>query len=179
MRAAPPGFDLRELLDSLRDAVAASGWGRAPGRDGEDPRGDVLSALATRPMHGLEVIRHLDAAGTGATTAGTVYPILQQLLEEGLASSEQVGERRVYALTEAGRAAAADATTREGAAATGTAHGPRIPDLDIGGPLPRAALGLASAAAQVARDGTPAQRERAAALLDETRKRLYAVLAED
>lgn len=45
--------------------------------------------------------------------------------------------------------------------------------------VPRAGAKLAQAAAQVTQSGTREQQERAAAILDETRKRLYAILAED
>jgi len=45
--------------------------------------------------------------------------------------------------------------------------------------VPRAGAKLAQAAAQVTQSGTREQQERAATILDETRKRLYAILAED
>jgi len=45
--------------------------------------------------------------------------------------------------------------------------------------VPKAGAKLAQAAAQVTQSGTREQQERAAAILDETRKRLYAILAED
>ncbi len=48
-----------------------------------------------------------------------------------------------------------------------------------GSALPRAGVKLAQATAQVAQNGTREQRQRAVELLDETRRRLYAILAED
>ena len=45
--------------------------------------------------------------------------------------------------------------------------------------VPRAGAKLAQAAGQVTQSGTREQQERAAAILDEARKRLYAILAED
>ena len=45
--------------------------------------------------------------------------------------------------------------------------------------VPKAGAKLAQAAAQVTQSGTREQQERAAAILDETRKRLYAILSED
>ena len=45
--------------------------------------------------------------------------------------------------------------------------------------VPKSGAKLAQAAAQVAQVGTADQKKRAAELLDETRKRLYAILAED
>jgi hypothetical protein len=46
-----------------------------------------------------------------------------------------------------------------------------------GGPLREAVLGLKMAAKQVAAVGTPEQRERATALVIETRRRIYELLA--
>ena len=45
--------------------------------------------------------------------------------------------------------------------------------------LPKAGVELAQAAAQVNRTGTPEQIQQAAAVLDEARKRLYSILAQD
>jgi DNA-binding PadR family transcriptional regulator len=66
----------------------------------------LLSLLAERPQHGYELMRGLEerSGGTYRASAGTVYPTLQQLEDEGLAASEAVEGRRVYRLTEAGRA---------------------------------------------------------------------------
>jgi hypothetical protein len=44
--------------------------------------------------------------------------------------------------------------------------------------LPKAAVELAQAAAQVARSGTKEQAEEAAAVLDEARRKLYSILAQ-
>jgi hypothetical protein len=45
--------------------------------------------------------------------------------------------------------------------------------------LPKAGAKLAQAAAVVAQSGTPEQAERAVAAIDEARRKLYAILAED
>ena len=47
------------------------------------------------------------AAAAGGPSAGSVYPTLQQLSDEGLVTSEEIDGRRVYALTDEGKAAAA------------------------------------------------------------------------
>ena len=64
----------------------------------------LLSLLAERPMHGYELIQALSDrfGGTYAPSAGTVYPRLAKLEEEGLVSKEADGRRTVYALTAAG-----------------------------------------------------------------------------
>lgn len=65
----------------------------------------LLSLLAERPMHGYDLIQALSArfGGTYAPSAGTIYPRLGKLEEEGLVTKESDGRRTVYAVTEAGR----------------------------------------------------------------------------
>ena len=66
----------------------------------------LLSLLAERPMHGYDLIQALSArfGGTYAPSAGTVYPRLAKLEEDGLVTKQNDGRRTVYAATEAGRA---------------------------------------------------------------------------
>ena len=47
------------------------------------------------------------------------------------------------------------------------------------GALPKAGVALAQAAAQVGRSGTPAQIRQAVSELEDVRRRLYAILAQD
>ena len=86
----------------------------------------ILATLAARPMHGYEVIQELEAQSGGRwrPSAGSVYPTLQQLTDEGLLTSEEVDGRRVYSLTDEGKAAAEPRRPRSAGprrAATGTA----------------------------------------------------------
>lgn len=66
----------------------------------------LLRLLAERPMHGYEIIQALtdQSGGTYAPSAGTIYPRLGKLEEEGLVTKEADGRKTVYAITEAGRA---------------------------------------------------------------------------
>jgi DNA-binding PadR family transcriptional regulator len=65
----------------------------------------LLSLLAERPMHGYELIQALSDrfGGTYAPSAGTIYPRLARLEEEGLVTKQADGRRTVYAATDAGR----------------------------------------------------------------------------
>lgn len=66
----------------------------------------LLSLLDERPQHGYELIQSLGErfGGTYVPSAGTIYPRLGKLQEEGLVTRESDGRRTVYAITDAGRA---------------------------------------------------------------------------
>ncbi|MFJ5923364.1 helix-turn-helix transcriptional regulator [Kitasatospora sp. NPDC092948] len=66
----------------------------------------LLKLLDESPRHGYEVIRLLEERfhGLYAPSAGTVYPRLAKLEAEGLVSHTTEGGRKVYRLTDAGRA---------------------------------------------------------------------------
>ena len=88
-----------------------AGW--PEGRGGAGPRverGDVkllvLSVLRDGPKHGYEVMRAIEQRTGGAYTPspGVVYPTLQLLEDLGHVRSREGGDRKVYELTDAGRA---------------------------------------------------------------------------
>ena len=66
----------------------------------------LLSLLADDPRHGYELMKELEARSGGMykASAGTVYPTLQQLEDEGLVTSEALEGKKVYSLTDSGRA---------------------------------------------------------------------------
>ncbi|RQP12847.1 MAG: PadR family transcriptional regulator [Microbacteriaceae bacterium] len=66
----------------------------------------LLSLLDERPQHGYELIQSLGErfGGTYVPSAGTIYPRLGKLQEEGLVTKQSDGRRTVYAITDAGRA---------------------------------------------------------------------------
>jgi DNA-binding PadR family transcriptional regulator len=72
----------------------------------------LLRLLVDRPMHGYEIIQALSdqSGGTYQPSAGTIYPRLGKLEEEGLVTKEADGRKTVYAITDAGRA---ELTARE------------------------------------------------------------------
>lgn len=204
------GFDLREAVESLRDAFAPRGASTARGTQG-DIRAAILAALSAEPKNGQQVVQSIATGSGGAWTpsASTVFPALQQLVDSGLLSTSFNGERIVYTLTDAGREAAAvmaaahaDSAESKGdssstdsssaGASSGSRNEWRLPRMgdrfseqwserwnEHTPAVPKAGAKLAQAAALVSQNGTREQKERAAALLDQTRKALYAILAED
>lgn len=65
----------------------------------------MLSLLAEGPKHGYQLMKEMQerSGGMYRASAGSVYPTLQQLEDEGLIESERQEGRRVYRLTVAGR----------------------------------------------------------------------------
>jgi DNA-binding PadR family transcriptional regulator len=71
-------------------------------------RGDVkyalLELLAAQPMHGYEMIKALETRSGGIYTpsAGTIYPVLQVLVEKGYVITREENGKKIHQLTEAG-----------------------------------------------------------------------------
>jgi len=65
----------------------------------------LLGLLNETSMHGYELMQALDErfGGTYKPSAGTIYPRLAKLEDEGLVTKLKEGRRAVYAITEAGR----------------------------------------------------------------------------
>jgi DNA-binding PadR family transcriptional regulator len=65
----------------------------------------LLSLLAEGPKHGYQLMKEMRERSSGAwrASAGSVYPTLQQLEDEGLIEAEMQEGRRVYHLTKSGK----------------------------------------------------------------------------
>jgi DNA-binding PadR family transcriptional regulator len=184
----PVGIRRRDLHEwMLRCARHGRGHGHEPGfgrgdapffARGRAGRGDIraaiLALLVEQPMHGYQIMRELSDRSGGAwrISPGSVYPTLSQLEDEELVRAEQQGGKRVFSLTEAGKAEA------EGA--------PSAPWQDVGTDVPPAFVELRdlmqqvrAATRQVVHAGSEKQVANAAELLRETRRKLYQLLAED
>jgi DNA-binding PadR family transcriptional regulator len=142
-----------------------------------DVRAAILVLLGEQPMHGYQVIQELEARSGGRwrPSAGSVYPTLQQLEDEGLVRSEELDGRRVFTLTDAGRA---EADRRGGpAGAPWEAMGATADDAQT--ELRRLAFQVGAAAVQVAEVGSARSLAEAADILAEARQRLYRLLADE
>jgi DNA-binding PadR family transcriptional regulator len=101
-------------FDWLFDFDLGMGPGRR-GRRGRGPRrrffrqGEVrlalLSLLEDEPAHGYELMKRLEerSGGMYRASAGTVYPVLQQMEDEGLVKIVEEAGKKIYHLTESGR----------------------------------------------------------------------------
>lgn len=171
--AGRPGAGLWEAMEQLRDMFEQR-VGTRMGRG--DVREAVLALLAEQPMHGYQIIHEIEERSHGMwkPSPGSVYPTLQMLADEGLITAEESGGRKTYSLTDAGRAAMADSESR-----SAPWEMPGMRDAASANAIPKAGMQLAQAAAQVARSGSPEQVTEAVAVLDEARRRLYSILAQD
>jgi len=66
----------------------------------------ILALLAEKPAHGYEIIKSLEERSGGfySPSPGMVYPALTYLEEIGYASVEAEGTRKLYSITDSGRA---------------------------------------------------------------------------
>jgi DNA-binding PadR family transcriptional regulator len=140
-----------------------------------DVRASILALLKDRPMHGYEMIQEIAERSGGAwrPSPGSVYPTLQMLEDEGLISSASEGGKKLFTLTDTGR-------TEAGA-------GPDAPwedadrgvDWDALNEVRKVGGGLVEAFRQVWVTGTPEQRDKALGVVNDARKKLYLILADE
>ncbi|MER7497917.1 PadR family transcriptional regulator [Streptomyces pharetrae] len=140
-----------------------------------DVRASILALLKDRPMHGYEMIQEIAERSGGAwkPSPGSVYPTLQLLEDEGLISSESEGGKKLFALTEAGRTAAEDGPDAPWEEAS------RGVDWEALNDIRQAGFGLMEAFGQVWKTGTAEQREKALGVINDARKKLYLILADE
>lgn len=171
-RPAPGMRSMWEAMDHLRTAFDRP----APRVGRGDVRAAVLALLAEQPMYGYQIISEIEqrSGGTWKPSPGSVYPTLQLLADEGLITATESNGRKTYALTEGGSAEAAASADRPAPWAQGDERAPHGASA-----LPRAGFELAQAAAQVGRTGKPEQIDRAIEILDDARRKLYGILAQD
>lgn len=146
-------------------------------------RGDMkfmlLELLVERPKHGYEMIKELEAryAGFYAPSPGSVYPTLQMLEDRGYVRSNTEDGKRVYAITDEGRAYLK--TQQE----TGGGHKRHGRDFGASPEMrafAREVFDFGRAVMQAARSANndPARLARVRAVVDTARREIYAILAE-
>jgi DNA-binding PadR family transcriptional regulator len=144
-------------------------------------RGDVRAAILDllsegEPTNGYQIIQEIAerTQGVWRPSAGSVYPALQQLEDEGLIRPEGEGRRRLYGLTDEGRAYVerhADELRRSWDSAQGMAD-------DVALELRDLIRQVTLAVMEVARAGSDSQLTQARQVLTETRRSLYRLLAD-
>lgn len=150
--------------------------GHARGRRGM-VRAMILTLLDESPSHGYQLIERISAAtgGDWQPRAGSVYPALQLLEDQGLVRAEESEGRRVFHLTDDGRAYVQEhreELTAAWASMTGSGNAPVRE-------LRELMEQLREALRHVAHTGSDAQIQQTATLLAHTRRQIYRILAED
>jgi DNA-binding PadR family transcriptional regulator len=136
----------------------------------------LLELLAEQPRHGYELIKELERrfGGFYKPSPGSVYPTLQLLEDEGHLTSASVEGKKVYTLTESGRALLAERGEEHGG--PWRHHGPRGGREELDG-LRKGMEALMGGVMQVGRHGTAEQVQAAGAILERALREIYGVLA--
>lgn len=125
-------------------------------------------------MHGYEMIQEIAQRTDGVwkPSPGSVYPTLQLLVDEGLiAATESDGSKKLFALTEAGRAVAEKIDTPPWEQISESIE-PAEANL-------RTAMGqLFGAVEQSAQAASPEQQQRIVGIVNNARREIYQILGE-
>jgi len=143
-----------------------------------DVRAAILSLLAEKPLNGYQIMQELEQRSRGSwrPSPGAVYPALQQLEDEGLVQAETSSGGRVYSLTERGQVHVKEHPD-EFAAPWEDANRSPCNDTVLG--LFAELKQIAAAAVQVVHGGSIGQLREAQKILNQARKALYRLLADD
>jgi DNA-binding PadR family transcriptional regulator len=127
-------------------------------------------------MHGYEMIREIEERTQGAwvPSAGSIYPTLQLLEDEGLIRGEESEGKRRFALTDTGAEAQKEKAGEE--APWDAVRAEAAPEqLQLRDSVRK----LHQAIGQVLHAADESQQRRVRELLDEARRKVYGILAED
>jgi DNA-binding PadR family transcriptional regulator len=153
------------------------GW---RGRGRKARRGDIRTAalllLAEEPRNGYQIMQEVQerSGDVWRPSPGSVYPALQQLEDEGLIRSEEIEGRRLFKLTDAGRAYLDERDP--------DARAPwEQPDGEFSDQVfaAKCMKEIAFAFAQLMRSGSDDQLAKARDVLAVTRRDLYRILADE
>jgi DNA-binding PadR family transcriptional regulator len=165
------------------------GWGYGPGfpmgpggpmfmGGPKAGRGDVrlaiLHLLTEMPMHGYQIMQELAerTPGVWRPSPGAVYPTLQQLEDEGLVHADEQEGKKVYRLTDEGRTAVEEAGRPPWERFDHHVDDDLVSLRDVG-------FQVGAAVMQVARAGSSSQVVKTREILEEARRQIYQILADD
>jgi len=163
---------------ALRNAMFERPFGRGPRARKGDVRAAILDLLAEGGQwNGYQLIQEIAGRTSGVwrPSAGSVYPALQQLEDEGLIAPEGEGRRRMYALTDEGRTYADEHADELNSAWDAAAGMTDDEALELGDLIRQVMV----AVMEVRRAGSPEQLAQARAVLAQTRRSMYRILAEE
>ena len=152
-------------------------FGRAPKARRGDVRAAALVLLAEAPRNGYQLMQEIESRSGGLwrPSPGSMYPVLQQLEDEGLVRPDGPEGRRVFQLTDEGCVYVEGHRAELGTPWDSVADSFGENAADYHGLLIQTLV----AARQVAHVGSPAQVAEAQTVLTDTRRKLYRILADD
>lgn len=179
-------IDLKNMVETLRENIRTFG-GFNPEQvrqagllNEESLRSAIVKALFDGPKTGAAIIHSIseNSASNFKPAAGTIYPLLEQLSDEGLVSSSIKKDRKLFSLTEAGKEIHGKLPSSPSEPTDSTNSSWSTPKwVDLRGVVPIAATRLGKVSVEVATYGTKEQQEAAAAAIDEARRRIHEILA--
>lgn len=163
----------------LRGMPFGGGFGRGRGR-GRAGRGDIrsviLSVLSESDSNGYGIIKTIAerTGGVWRPSPGSVYPTLQQLVDENLIEAVGEGRRTEYTLTEEGTSYVKD--NADELARAWESGAPKRSDQELA--FQQSVGKLMGVVGQFHHAASDAQRAAAVEKLDEARRALYLILAD-
>lgn len=183
MRENWPSLNLRSVISQLGESVRTNGGfspeklRQAAKQNPEQLRGEVLLTLSSGPKNGQEVINAI-AEVSVRPEASQIYPLLENLVDLGLATMKPKNDRKVYALTKAGKEAAASVQANPKTSAVSESAAWGIPSwVDLNGELPKSLLNLSRVAFEISKSGSKEQQSEAAKVIDEARRKIHLILS--
>jgi DNA-binding PadR family transcriptional regulator len=133
--------------------------------------------VAESPRNGYQLMQEIESRSGGLwrPSPGSMYPVLQQLEDEGLVRPEGPEGRRVYQLTDEGRTYVAEHADELGTPWSTVADSLGGNAADFRSLIRQVIM----AAYQVENAGSRRQATEGAEVLADARRRLYRILAED
>ena len=152
------------------------GGGRHRARRGAVPLA-IFALLDERPMHGYEIITELESRSDGRwrPSPGSIYPALDRLEEQGLLASTDVDGKRQFTLTDRGRQVLGE--IRDGQSDEDPVDPWNRSGSGGRGEMRRLMSELGGQVRQIARFGSTEQRDAATTVLEDTKRKLYEILA--
>lgn len=142
------------------------------GRGRGEMKFEILEVLAAGPRHGYDVMLEIEKRTGMRPSAGSIYPALQMLEDGEFVRGEERDGKRTYTITEKGTALLAERPKAD-ENADPEAH------FAVIGEAMRTIHGIRDAAKHIAQSGDVELFRKAVAVLERTRRELYALLAQE
>lgn len=160
------------------------GWGGDPrfGRGRKrmrrgDVRGAILVLLGEQPRNGYQLMQEIEDRSDGVwrPSPGSVYPALSQLEDEGLVKATEADGRKAFELTTEGNAHLTEHREKIGEPWAGLTDDVSEQRLSLRDQIKP----LMGAVGQIMHSGSEQDARRAAEILADARRKIYAILADD